>query len=304
LIKGNHEAIISEILFKKVQKILNNARNKTIIRTRPNEKLPLRGLMLCPNCKGRLTGSKSKGKTSYYYYYHCHHCCVFRVRADKVNQLIENELNKLVADVAYQNIYADVLKYICKELFDEQVITQKTAVQSTHKLIERIIKAKELLLKGEIENDDFLLIKAACEKRINRMGIELQRSTLLKERNKEYLKRRILQLGIVGNRFNTIKKRELLTMVLQTNPVLQRDFQFDDILNNAARFVFGLKVVNKVAELNDIFQNNLPEEMADEMVSKIQKHELRMGNDLSRVEGREILDFLVKFALLAAEDVN
>lgn len=307
LVKGNHEAIIPEILFNKVQRILNSEKRKTMANLKPDEKLPLRGLMLCPNCKGRLTGSKSKGKISYYSYYHCHHCCAFRFRADKANHLVENELNKLVADVAYQNIYLDVLQYVCKEFFEEQIITQNRAVQSTHKLVERIVKAKELSLKGEIENDDFILIRTDCEKRINEMGLELQRSTLLKEQNKVQLRRKTLQLpllGMIWNRYNSIKKRELLTMLLQTSPVLQKEFRIDDILNNSARFVFGLKVVNKAAEPNDIFTNTLPEQMANDMVDKILKHELCNGNDLSRVEGQEILDFIVKFAILAAEDVN
>jgi hypothetical protein len=93
-------------------------------------------------------------------------------------------------------------------------------------------------------------------------------------------------------------------MLLQTGPVLQREFTIDYVLNNAARFVFGLKVVNKADEPNDISTNNLPEQMANDMVDKILKHELCNSNDLSKVEGQEILDFIVKFALLAAEDVD
>ncbi|WP_343523836.1 recombinase family protein [Pedobacter sp.] len=279
LVKGDHEAIIPEILFNKVQRILNSEKRKTIARLKSDEKLPLRGLMLCPNCKGRLTGSKSKGKISYYAYYHCHHCGVFRVRADKANHLVENELNKLVADAAYQKIYSDVLRYVCKEFFEEQIVTQNRAVQSIHKLIERIVKAKELSLKGEIENDDFILIRTDCEKRINGMGLELQHSTLLKGQNKVQLTRKTLQLtllGMIWNRYNSIKKRELLTMLLQARPVLQKEFGIDDILNNAARLVLGLKVVNKSAEPNNIFPNNLPEQMTSDMVDKILKHELCM----------------------------
>lgn len=205
------------------------------------------------------------------------------------NQMVcVNGISKLVADVAYQNIYSDVLKYLCKELFEEQAITQNTVIRSTHKLIERIVKAKELSLKGEIENDDFILIRTDCEKRINGMGLDLQHSTLRNEQNKLQLRRKTLQLSLLGmmwNRYNSIKKRELLNMLLQTSPVLQKEFRIDDVLNKAARFVFGLKVVNKVVEQNDIFPNNLPEQMANEMVNKIQKHELCIGNDLSIADG-------------------
>lgn len=59
-------------------------------------------------------------------------------------------------------------------MFIEQSVTQKTIAQNIERLIERILKAKELFLQGEIESDDFLLIKKDCEKRISTMGIELQ----------------------------------------------------------------------------------------------------------------------------------
>jgi len=88
-------------------------------------------------------------------------------------------------------------------------------------------------------------------------------------------------------------------MLLQTSQVLQKEFRIDDTLNNAARLVFGLKVVNKAEEPNEISPNNFSEQMANDMVDKILEHELLIGNDLSGAEGQEILDFLLKFALLA-----
>jgi len=307
LVKGNHEAIVPEILFNKVQRILDSEKQKTKTNIEHDEKLPLRGLILCPNCKGRVTGSKSKGKKSYYYYYHCHHCCAFRIRADEANQLVETELNKLVAKVPYRNIYTDILRYVRRELFEEYTINQNIAVQSIHKLIERIIKAKELSLREEIENDDFILIRADCEKRINGMNLELNRSILLKEQNKVQIRQKELQLpllGIIWNQFNIVKKRKLLTLILQVNPVFQKDLQFERFLSNNVRYIFGLKVIDGLGRVDDIMQNNLPEELANEMIDRIQKYELSVGNSLSRVEGQEVLNFLVKFALLEVEDIN
>lgn len=80
-------------------------------------------------------------------------------------------------------------------------------------------------------------------------------------------------------------------MVLQMNPVFQKDLQFDRILNNTARYIFGLKVIDDSARPDDIIQNNLPEKMANEMIERIQKYELSVGNSLSRIEGQKILDF-------------
>lgn len=93
-------------------------------------------------------------------------------------------------------------------------------------------------------------------------------------------------------------------MILQVNPVFQKDLRFDRFLNNSVKYIFGLKVIDDPVIVDDIIQNKLQEEMVNEMIYRIQKYELSVGNNLSKVEGKEILDFLVKFALLAVEDIN
>ncbi len=58
---GQHEPLISETFFYEVQDIITKRRKKKVqgIRIVEQEKLPLRGFLICPKCEARLTGSPS-----------------------------------------------------------------------------------------------------------------------------------------------------------------------------------------------------------------------------------------------------
>ncbi len=70
-VQGQHEPLISEALFYKVQHIIDG----NIHQQRPKPKissddnLPLRGFLICPECIRNLTGSTSKGSKGDYYSY-------------------------------------------------------------------------------------------------------------------------------------------------------------------------------------------------------------------------------------------
>ncbi|MEI6092756.1 MAG: recombinase family protein, partial [bacterium] len=67
--KGQHEALVSEETFNKIQARLhkkNYPQQKVI-----NEDFPLRGFVLCPECKKAFTASWSSGRKDKYPYYRC-----------------------------------------------------------------------------------------------------------------------------------------------------------------------------------------------------------------------------------------
>lgn len=140
---------------------------KRVINSNINDKLILRGFIHCPDCGHLLTGSGSKGQYAKYYYYHCFYCKHYRIRADKTNLLFEKELQKLNLDREYISLYKDALRNINKEMFSEEILTQKSVKQSVDAFIKRIFKAKESLVHGEICSEDYKIIKEGCEKRIN-----------------------------------------------------------------------------------------------------------------------------------------
>ncbi len=98
IVKGKHDAVISEELFFKVQNVLRlKSSNDVKIpsgKVFTDDQYPLRGLLICPLCGNNLTASASKGRKMYYSYYHCKNPCRFRHSADIVNNLFISELSK------------------------------------------------------------------------------------------------------------------------------------------------------------------------------------------------------------------
>ncbi|KMQ67019.1 hypothetical protein ACM39_14565 [Chryseobacterium sp. FH2] len=96
-INGQHQPLITESLFYRVQDILDGKKRIH----RPNTKIlsdeyfPLRGFLICPNCGKNIMASASKGRNNRYYYYHCNATCGFRHRAEIVNTVFEDGLKAL-----------------------------------------------------------------------------------------------------------------------------------------------------------------------------------------------------------------
>lgn len=116
-IEGQHEPLISEQLFNRVQEVLDGKKRKE----RPNTKIlsdenfPLRGFLICPNCGKNITASASKGRNNRYYYYHCNATCGFRHRAEIVNNIFEEglkllEMKEPVKKISQKNISRQLRK--------------------------------------------------------------------------------------------------------------------------------------------------------------------------------------------------
>lgn len=169
LVAGIHEGLISERLFEKVQEILDG-RSKKAIRKSKNTHFPFRGILICPNCSRMLTGSVSKGSRSYYAYYHCYNGCKFRIRASNIDE----QFVELLQGFNLPDIVMDLFRIIIKRQFDsyrkDYALKHQQITKNLERLFDRSIKAKELLLKGEIDDEDYSIIKSDCESKINSIG--------------------------------------------------------------------------------------------------------------------------------------
>ncbi len=176
--KAQHEPIISEALFYKVQDVLDGRGRIYKIKSVVNEDLPLRGFLICPKCGKLLCGSSSRGRSRYYPYYHCVGDCTCRFRADKVNQLFVSELKKYIP------------RPELKELFRTSLTKAFTSQSSTHQgdrvqwtadikdLEAKLARAQDLLLSGQIEPEDYRNMKSAYTEKLVRLQVKLD--TLIK----------------------------------------------------------------------------------------------------------------------------
>lgn len=305
-IKGTYEPLISEELFHEVQEKLNFRKRKLVIRN-TEEILLLRHFFYCPVCTKKLTGSASKGRSKRYYYYHCRSGCRFRIRADMANEFFLNELKKLNADTTYIDIYKSILKHMSKELFAEKATTQQMASQSIDRLINRILKAKELLIAGEIEADDFQTIKAECETRISMLGTELQNATLLAERKESNFNKAVsywIEPGKLFQELQLIEKEKFLEIMLSQAPVLHNQMVIQNIVHYAAQAIYKLDkgnniqlafTIGKMKELDDSYMQ--------ELIAKIKQTAAVKRRDISIEQCEMIIRFLAAFAKLTIENL-
>jgi site-specific DNA recombinase len=171
--QGLHIPIISEILFSKVQQIINRKKQKLPKRSNNEQLLPLRGFLICKDCGKILTGSGSKGRSKKYYYYHCRSSCGCRLRADYMHQLLSEELQSFKLVETYLPICEKILKQTLASEQQFKVQADSHLTKRINELNDKISRSRELLLKGDIDGTDYKKIKTDCETDINILGEKL-----------------------------------------------------------------------------------------------------------------------------------
>ncbi|QKX07586.1 hypothetical protein HN014_10530 [Aquimarina sp. TRL1] len=184
--EGLHQGIVSEVLFNKVQDILNKRKRKTKKWSAKDENLPLRGHIICSRCGRPLTGSKSKGKMGvYYHYYHCRNGCKERLRAKDAHDMFDRLLKQVTIDESISELYCDAAKE--KLGANQRVRTGKMNKirEEITALKETIEKAEDSLFEGRLDPNTFDRSKARYIKRIADLEFEYSE---LKNLKKGYMK--------------------------------------------------------------------------------------------------------------------
>ena len=159
-VEGQHEAIISEELFYKVQDVVDGRKKVARAKVETIVELPLRGFLICPLCSKILSGSKSKGRTKHYAYYHCFKGCTHRFRAESVNELFSKELQKYVPREGYKKLYSLIILEAYKEQTKGRQIEKAQLANQIKDYESRLTKARDLLMTNQIDASDYRDIKS------------------------------------------------------------------------------------------------------------------------------------------------
>ena len=171
-VKGQHEGIVTESLFYEVQDILDG--RKRIYKTKKeSEELQLRGFLICPKCGKILTGSASKGRTGRYFYYHCVYPCNTRFKAQNANELFLKALQKFTARPGMREAYKAVLTKTYQSITSKERDGRKALKDDLDQIQTKISKARELLLRGDLDAADYKTIKQKGEKKISALEARL-----------------------------------------------------------------------------------------------------------------------------------
>ncbi len=166
IIIGIHEPIISKSLFDKVQIVIDGKKQqKGVAHKKINEKFPLKGFVLCPNCHNPLRASSSKGRNQYYAYYHCTSPCNTRYKLEDV----EVWFNSFLGSITLTDNAQKLLMELIKKRFKEQTSSSQLGPKHYEKieaLNEKIIKLQDLRVDGGIELDDYHQAKARYQNQL------------------------------------------------------------------------------------------------------------------------------------------
>ena len=246
-VTGQHEPLITESLFYKVQDVLDGRKKLQRTKILVDDNLPLRGFLICPQCGRLLSGSASKGCTRYYYYYHCTGGCNFRHSAIDLNKKIVDKISEYVRPIPKLKLYKEVIV----NRYNEKTKAQKGDIQQiTLQLQEenkRLSKARELLLCGDIEAEDYRIMKSEIEARITRLEAKLTGSVNDSENIEPLWDRAISNISNLDSLYengNITQKRKIISSVFPEK------LTFDG-------FQFRTKRVNEAIECICLMDNEL-----------------------------------------------
>lgn len=164
---GQHQPIVSETTFFKVQQILNKQHQRLPNKSNIEYLFPLRGFLKCMKCGNTQTASGSRGRSGkYYYYYHCHSHCQCHLRTDKLHSLFIKELKTFKLVAVYSPICLSMLNRILTDTSELKTTTVSHLTKKVYELNNKIEKARELLLHGDIDGADFKAIKTDSQSQI------------------------------------------------------------------------------------------------------------------------------------------
>ena len=173
LVKGQHEAIITEDLYYTVQDVLDGRSRSYRPKMQIDADFPLRGFLRCPKCLKILTASKSKGRSRYYSYYHCFGGCTHRLRAEPVNEKFKLELDKFMPRPEIKELYVELIVEAYNEQTKGSQDEKKRILAQLKDYEARLSHARDLLATRKIDADDYREMKSDYSSMITKLEVKL-----------------------------------------------------------------------------------------------------------------------------------
>ncbi|CAM3684735.1 recombinase family protein [Flavobacterium chungbukense] len=223
-VNGQHEPIISEGLFYRVQDVLDSKARTYRPKIKTIENFPLRGFFLCPKCGQKLTGSKCKGRNKYYYYYHCDKVCKWRVNSEIANKVFKEHLNKFKPLPEVKKLYSAVLLEGYREHTGLVANEKKKSLEQIATYEKKLSVARNLLVSEKIDPEDYNLMKIEYNAIISNLekeigNVEDDRTTI------EHLTttglENLLKLGDAFDGGTLADSRELIGLIFPENFTFQ-----------------------------------------------------------------------------------
>ncbi len=242
-VQGQHEPLISEVLFYEAQEVLDGKRKQQRRKMAVDDRLPLRGFLICPRCGRLLTGSGSKGRKFRYYYYHCTSACGARFPTEFTNRVFLTELSKYVPHPAAVELYKQLIVEGLQGRAKDLRAQKKERIVQISGQSERITKGRALLLAGDIDALDFKAIKSESEKQITQLEAKLNEIQDDKGDIRPFVVKAVDQLAQLDKIYgegSTIRKRQLIGSIFPEKLTFDGENFRTARLNEAVQLIYNL----------------------------------------------------------------
>jgi site-specific DNA recombinase len=173
LVGGQHEPLITEALFYQVQDVLDGRKKLQRRKIEVDDRFPLRGFLLCPECGRLLTASSSKGRKDYYHYYHCVSSCGVRFKSGVAEDKLKKELSRWNAHSAVVALYKAYMLDIYHQ-FDKIRNSEIRRIKNEmDRVATRLRKNRDFLFDDIIDQDDYRIEKKFCEQAMIKLEAEM-----------------------------------------------------------------------------------------------------------------------------------
>lgn len=228
-VEGQHEPIISEGLFYRVQDVLDGKSRTYRPKALTTENFPLRGFIMCPQCGRKLTGSKCKGRHKYYYYYHCDKQCKYRINSELANEKFIEVLNKYKPLPQIKKLYSAVLLEAYREHTGFVASEKQKILTQISEYEKKLSVARNLLVTEKIDVEDYNLMKNEYSTIIQKLEAQLgetndDRSNIESLMNQGV--ENLIRLGTAYEKSNLVESRDLIGLIYPENFTFRgNDFQ-------------------------------------------------------------------------------
>ena len=176
----NYESIISVEDFETTQRVLDGRKPKVVSRCRSNPTFPLVGLLACPACGMKLTGSLSTGRNGEKYgYYHCQKSGCQRARKEGLEKEFVRTLQGLEPKDGVAELFLEVVRDIWKQKQKAGADREKNLRRELKDLAAKQQKIADMAIDGVFDKEKFREQDAIVAREIDAKNREFAR--ILKE---------------------------------------------------------------------------------------------------------------------------
>ncbi|KGL61927.1 recombinase family protein [Polaribacter sp. Hel1_85] len=244
IITGQHQGIVDELTFHKVQQVKLNRANCRINakkNSKHEEQLPLRGgILKCAKCNSNLTGSPSKSRNgNHHYYYHCNSRkgCKERFKVE----IAHNELNKILIALEPQKEVLELFKEILIDKYksskSNKINILKKLQRQKKQIEDRLDNLTEKFVEGIIDKGSYNRLRNDYNNQINDLTLNIDEHSNYQKDIRIYVDfgiQFLTSINVFYKKANTEIKRKIIGSIFSEKLVFEnkkyRTAKFNDVI--------------------------------------------------------------------------